>query len=356
MRRGIAIAIVASLGLAACGQAPAELPARAATAAASAVPPVGVDIPSPTPARVAPTPTCPGETGALPPRLNFSAATDPGNGAPTVFGGFSGDGTLLGDTWQWNGASWVRVARSGPSPRMGAAMAADGTRGVLVLYGGDDLPRRSPIDPFSHETWIWRHCGWEQVQQSGGPQLGTPVMATSGANQGVVLFGLRESAVFETWVWTADRWARATAGSGPHAVMTAQGTDPSTGRPVLFGGWNQSGDPVGEQTWEWAGGVWRQLALDTRPSQRYGASMAGDRRLGELVLAGPTADAWAFAGGSWKALATPPAVHLSGAAVDYPARGQVLFVGGWLAGTTSSDLTSRVDAYDSGGWSTPSRG
>jgi len=42
----------------------------------------------------------------------------------------------FGDTWEWDGVSWARVATSGPSRRTDAKMAYDSTRGKVVLFGG----------------------------------------------------------------------------------------------------------------------------------------------------------------------------------------------------------------------------
>jgi hypothetical protein len=45
--------------------------------------------------------------------------------------------TPSGDTWQWDGSSWTRLApAASPSPRFGAALATDGVRNRVLLFGG----------------------------------------------------------------------------------------------------------------------------------------------------------------------------------------------------------------------------
>jgi hypothetical protein len=40
------------------------------------------------------------------------------------------------DTWEWNGATWIRSAIVGPQHRTSTAAAFDSSRGRFVLHGG----------------------------------------------------------------------------------------------------------------------------------------------------------------------------------------------------------------------------
>jgi hypothetical protein len=57
-----------------------------------------------------------------------------------LFGGSAflpdGSGTVLGDSWSWDGKHWTKRQDIGPGPRRGHAMAYDSTRSRLVLFGG----------------------------------------------------------------------------------------------------------------------------------------------------------------------------------------------------------------------------
>ncbi|MFC1609837.1 kelch repeat-containing protein, partial [Myxococcota bacterium] len=97
-------------------------------------------------------------TGPKPTARAFHAtAYDSGRGKLVLFGG-SGGGTLLQDTWEWDGA-WKNVTRVGtkPSARMEFALAFDNARSKLVLFGGGQFRgrRRQPA-PERHVGVGWR--------------------------------------------------------------------------------------------------------------------------------------------------------------------------------------------------------
>ncbi|HET7235854.1 MAG TPA: kelch repeat-containing protein, partial [Actinomycetota bacterium] len=65
-------------------------------------------------------------------RAEAAMADDRGRRRLVLFGGYRGSGSTrerLGDTWEYDGSRWMRVATNvGPSPRNGAAMAYDEDR------------------------------------------------------------------------------------------------------------------------------------------------------------------------------------------------------------------------------------
>jgi hypothetical protein len=90
-------------------------------------------------------------------RMAFGMAYDQARREVVLFGGFSTDDHVLGDTWVWNGAQWRRVAGDGPQPRSDGYMAYDAARGVTVLFGGypDEADGRVLGD-----TWEWDGSRW----------------------------------------------------------------------------------------------------------------------------------------------------------------------------------------------------
>jgi len=84
-----------------------------------------------------------------------------------LFGGvnFPGGPNNRGDTWEWDGTSWTRIADTGPAPRRFHAMAFDSVRDVTVLTGGDAFQAGFPL--FA-DTWEWDGTNWTQVA-SGPP-------------------------------------------------------------------------------------------------------------------------------------------------------------------------------------------
>src|SRR5262245_57137524 len=71
-------------------------------------------------------------------RSSHAMAFDSDRGVMVLFGGITGTtgSTLSGETWEWDGATWVRRSTTGPVPRDAHSMVYDAARHVTVLYGG----------------------------------------------------------------------------------------------------------------------------------------------------------------------------------------------------------------------------
>lgn len=86
------------------------------------------------------TPTAPS------PRFDAALAFDGTDGVLVLFGGQTASGLLLSDTWTWNGTAWTNIstAVAGPGPRVGVGFAPAPEPGVastgplpLLLVGGN---------------------------------------------------------------------------------------------------------------------------------------------------------------------------------------------------------------------------
>jgi hypothetical protein len=153
------------------------------------------------------------------------------NQGPLLFGGALVSGyPVYGDTWRWNGTTWLQLTTPvAPAPTAFGAMAYDGARNVVVLLGGFT----------SNETWEFDGVAWQQrfPAQSPLPRLRA-----------------------------AFAWS------------------PLAGKCVLFGGAGTSTD-FGD-TWTWDGTSWQQLLAIGAPSARRGAAMTFDAAHQKLVLCG----------------------------------------------------------------------
>src|SRR5262249_36852293 len=85
---------------------------------------------------------------APPPRESATLIYDSIRQVSLLFSGTNSSSSALVDTWSWDGAAWVRVALSGPTGRVGHAMAFDASRGVGVLFGGG-------VSTPYNDTWEW---------------------------------------------------------------------------------------------------------------------------------------------------------------------------------------------------------
>ncbi len=171
--------------------------------------------------------------------------------------------TYPGDTWEWDGKRWRRMATVGPGARSGPALAFDGRR--VVLFGGVGADRAYPGG-----TWNWDGMSWRQVAADGPPPRASHAMAYD-RDRGVIWLygggysdGSQTRRLDDLWQWDGERWTRVTTrGTSPgirigHAIAY----DRARKRLVLFGGFGAEGSPM-DDTWEWDGALWSE------PSDRH---------------------------------------------------------------------------------------
>ena len=268
-------------------------------------------------------------------RNSSAAAYDVYRGVTTVFGGYNGSNTALGDTWEWNGTLWApRITPVRPSARWGHGMAFDQKRGRAVLFGGfDGAALRS-------DTWEWDGANWVQrAVPVAPPARAYLAMAYDGARGVCVLFGGQDAsgaALGDTWEYDGVTWLQRSAATAPSARRNAScAWDEVRRETLLFGGGD--GATVSSELWAWNGTTWSQKADTGGPSARWAASLAFDGNCGRAVLHGGAdqafannyGDAWAWDGVQWTQLAgTSPAARHGAVQVHDAQRGQFVLWGG----------------------------
>lgn len=275
-------------------------------------------------------------------RGHAQMAYHPDNGV-LLFGGVGPPGnTFLGDTWAWNGSSWIKLSQSGPSARGGHRIAYDAMRDEIVLFGGHDGAYRD-------DTWVWDGSNWTEktgLTTKPGPRSWHG-MAYDETRQVVVLFGGWNGGSYlgDTWEWNGATWTKVSQ-TGPSArEARALAFHPSNGI-VLFGG--GAGTPQNE-TWTWNGTVWTKLTgPGNQPTpDRYGSAMVYDALLQKIVLFGGNSqpelnDTWAWDGERWCMICA----NSDGSALDRrfghamafdAARGKTVMFGGYI------NVTDRLD-------------
>ncbi|HEY2466316.1 MAG TPA: hypothetical protein VGI45_00570 [Terracidiphilus sp.] len=171
-----------------------------------------------------------------------------------LFGGYrrrAGATERFGDTWEWDGHGWKRVAVDGPSPRNSAAMAYDDRLHEVILFGGPGP---------SNETWAWDGRRWKQLDSGNVPGRFNPVMVYDLHLQTVLRYGgwTGQSRVADTWALTAKGWQRLSSEGPPARNHSAMVYDRERGQAILFGG--HDGENVFGDTWQWNGSSWTLLA------------------------------------------------------------------------------------------------
>lgn len=271
---------------------------------------------------------------------------DPLRGTLVLFGGSPAVGPEASDTWTWDGRAWIlQPAADQPPPRSGFALATDGMH--PVLFGG--VAMTGPTRAALNDIWVLVDGQWIQQLPPVAPRARTDAaMAFDAARGRLVLFGgaLGDgSTAADTWEWDGVRWlVRPSLHAPPARAGHAMAYDRGRARVVLFSGSATTGAPASDDTWEWDGTDWSELAPSTRPPARIHHAMAYDAARDRVVLFGgdagsARADTWLWNGTIWEQqvpVVSPPARSGHAMAFDEARQRVVMF-----AGTT--DAASRLD-------------
>ncbi len=123
-----------------------------------------------------------------------------------VFGG-NGASSTLGDTWTYDGTTWVQAATTGPSPRHSSSMTYDTIARRIVLFGGRDVA----LGTERNDTWLWDGTVWSQAMPATiPPPRREHYMTFDAARQRVVMHGGFGLGVVDTdtWEWDGENWSR----------------------------------------------------------------------------------------------------------------------------------------------------
>lgn len=302
------------------------------------------------------------------PRSLFAFTTDPKNNAVWLLGGTTDD-ALLSDLWryqngqwslvgkldnqpdscdtpngvydtarqksvfvcggseiyEWDGAAWnhpnITNAKNKPAVRRFASAVYDETLKKTVLFGGF-------VDPnYSDETWTWDGTAWTRVKNHPATSRALATMWYDAVQKKTILYGGigrlttldRITRYNDMWSFDGTGWTDMKITATPGSRYGAQSAiDPRTGHLVLFGGLRLDTDAAGVQkqlyvndTWEWDGSAWKQIATATAPPARENGRIAWDPSRNELTLFGGWggflyADLWHYDGTTWSVFAEAP--------------------------------------------------
>jgi Galactose oxidase, central domain len=273
---------------------------------------------------------------------------------------------------------WVNLTGTGPAPsaRTNAVMAYDYRDRAVILFGGINANGTVLGD-----TWSFNGYGWSQMSCSLSCPPARQRASMSAYNlttsnfEGVILFGGFDASgglLDDTWFYVTGVWSPITGSTPPSARagagMSWDGTDNYL---LLFGGDTSSG--LSQQSWKLYGTStlnlsWTQLppttcTPSTCPAAEAYGGMDFDANDGYVVLfenGNPTCSVsscwttWGFASGSWTLEGSPPsclptcAWPLVSAPIAYSgAANFVLLFGGW---TPNGSLSGHTYAWGHGSW------
>lgn len=303
--------------------------------------------------------------GPQPPgRASPAMAYDAARGRTVMFGGSC---PTCNDTWEWDGASWTPAALSDagvttPGRRQAAAMVYDPARRVVVLFGGFGSTGAGLGD-----TWEWDGKTWMQRTPTMSPSVrGDHKMVWDDAAARLLLYGGCPASSSTPAACNSELWSFDPMGAGTWTLLSVPGGpalrrrfamtyDTRRSSIILFGG--QGTTAYFNDTWELQNGTWtnRSSATGPLPQQSDDAELAYDEARGFTVLwDGTDGKDWFWNGTSW-GLGTTPSAPAPFAKSDHeivfePSYGAAVCVGGQNSNGNMTTTTSEVGFWRGYGW------
>ncbi|MBI1827640.1 MAG: immunoglobulin domain-containing protein [Planctomycetes bacterium] len=308
-------------------------------------------------------------------RNSQAMAYDSRRGVTVLYGGLTpNSSTYNGETWEWNGNTWIQGNVSGPGSRAGANMAYDIDRGVCVLFGGSSAPDGYP-GAFLNDTWEWDGNLWTQRTTVGAPPVRSAYgMAYDSVAKRIVMYGgwvgfPLYQYLHDTWEYdgVAGTWTQVSTGlpdpsPGNYNSIGAMAYDSARNKRYAFNAYIVPGDIYqwGLHTFEWDGTQWvrifpqNDLQYGNPGNYRGGAGLAyhAGRHMiiwnnGAYAFTDPVQVTWGFDGSAWHFLSggEGPSHSASGAIAYDSARNAIVqFGGGGPWGMSPPDTWELVDA------------
>ena len=278
----------------------------------------------------------------------FTQGTWDGADDGVLFYGGGDYNVNLNGTWLYETGQWTEVTTLGnPGPISRGSLAYDPQTAYSVFYGG--VSSFSPVVA-NNTTYYYARGIWSQHSLPVNPPVVVAgQMAYDPELNGIVLFGGEDATTSlvtnQTWLFDNGSWSHLSTPHAPPARWLSQmAYDPALGELVLYGGFDQSGNWLGD-TWVFANGSWSSVNAAGLGVPPLGAgNMIYDPDLGTMVLVGGLNSAgqiqtgtWQFNGAVWSVLASQggPHGHEAGIGVWDPADHELVLAGGGGPGSGS---------------------
>ncbi|HLQ39314.1 MAG TPA: hypothetical protein VK348_16005, partial [Planctomycetota bacterium] len=238
-----------------------------------------------------------------------------------VFGGvttiFGSGYTLLADTQEFDGFRTVTMSPTSSPPAGAQTAVYDTVRRRMLLVAG----------PAVMTTWEWDGVNWTLLATGGPSPRLQPQFAFDSIRGKAVLFGGADNLNWanrlqDTWEWDGSSWTQVAGGGPPPRSRGAMSFDPQRGRSVLHGGEGSTSGFFGD-TWEWDGSTWMQMAT-AGPGPRITHAMTWNGSRGRTVLFGGVEQAVGYRSDTWEWDGTAWSLLDSGRPGPTPAAGPAL--------------------------------
>jgi hypothetical protein len=282
-------------------------------------------------------------------RTNLSLAQSPTPVRVVLFGGATGPGLVDSATWEFDLGvmNWIDMTPVGASPvaRQHANLVYDSQRSRTVLFGGTD----GSSGLFFGDTWEWDGSTWVDVTPAASPPARAWHSMTYDSARGrTVLFGgYNGSQLGDTWEWNGSSWTQVFPVAAPPARSSgAIAYDASSRRVVLFGG--SYGWPTGlDDTWYYDGTNWYlEAPAGTVPPPQYLHRMIGCPTLGGVLVYGAYGNGWSTLNDTWLHVAPGVAASFTAFGTGCAGSGGVPALAAatgqlpWLGSTFTIDFTN----------------
>jgi len=319
-------------------------------------------------------------------RHDFGLVWDSSRNVAVLFAGMQTDiagasGVPKQDIWDWDpvAATWTERTAAGakPSQRYGHAMAFDGSRKQVVVFGGWDISTAYSLN----DLWDWEPTTGVWTERLTGSEAGVPAprmyaslvsddagarlelvagdlapnyyTGTGGSygDGGIVILpprvpiGVGYGATGSREVWELNPATPAFTNRTPALDVPSaryqhvMAFDPATGKTYMFGGYDAMTGQVLNDLWAWDGKTWALQPATVSPPARSDAGLAYDPVRKSLILFGgmdqysgsPFGDTWEWtSAGTWVQLSpvASPDARMGHGMVTDTTRNKILLFGG----------------------------
>jgi len=199
--------------------------------------------------------------------FSHSAAYDVARQETIVFGGT--DFVVRNSTYRFRDSVFTPAGSilATPGPRSLFVMESDPGRGVVWLYGGQNESAGY------FDLWKLQNGNWSNATTSDIPNVCASPAGTFDTDRGRLVLLCEDSSTYE---WDGEKWYTFASlkNKPPSSRFRSMAYDASAKKTLTFGGFN--GSSYERETWGWNGTEWTRVSRNSQPKSRALANMFYD--------------------------------------------------------------------------------